>query len=369
MAEVVVKTCSNPGCDQPGTHSCNACKTKFYCGKTCQTADWTSHKEECDGHLRKFGKTILDKAERFYRGRNWVQLLRCAEIATTKLKQLKDRLLETVQDIDQAMGFKITSLQRMSRYQEAMECAKERYTLWSMNHMRNSGTIFAIFSLIQSFLNNDEYEEAERCARHAMFMIDEMTDNFIPANERTRFLAEGSYWLARAIHDLAKTGGIPPEEMKKAGEEAMVHVRQASELNTQLEVAEDDLKACNMMILGDILYYFNDGNDYKEVITTYELANNMFERLEGDLSRNWAIGKEKLGAVYHKGAMKAKIEGDLDLCMHNIEKALPLYRDASRIYRANNHMEKATITHGIVVSFEEEILQIRITRAENATNV
>ena len=56
MADVAVaKRCSNPGCDQPGTNACRACKTASYCGVNCQTADWPSHKEECDGHLRKVG--------------------------------------------------------------------------------------------------------------------------------------------------------------------------------------------------------------------------------------------------------------------------------------------------------------------------
>ena len=102
MAEVVaeVKPCSNPGCDQPGTKSCSACKTTFYCCVICQTADWTKHKEECDGHLRKVGKANLEKALGFYRQQNWMQALRYGELAATKLKQLKDRRLETVQTID-----------------------------------------------------------------------------------------------------------------------------------------------------------------------------------------------------------------------------------------------------------------------------
>ena len=98
MAEVAeVKPCSNPGCDQPGTKSCSACKTTFYCCVICQTADWTKHKEECDGHLRKVGITHLTKAKGFNRERNWAQTLRFAEITATKLKQLKDRRLETVE--------------------------------------------------------------------------------------------------------------------------------------------------------------------------------------------------------------------------------------------------------------------------------
>ena len=90
MAEVDVrKPCSNPGCDQPGTSSCSACKTTVYCCVVCQTADWPRHKEECPGHLRKMGMAHLKKAKVFYDERNWVQALRYADLAATKLKQLK----------------------------------------------------------------------------------------------------------------------------------------------------------------------------------------------------------------------------------------------------------------------------------------
>ena len=68
MEEVAViepKTCSNPGCNQPGTSACSACKTTNYCGPICQTADWAHHKEECPGHLRKVGKAYLTKATAF----------------------------------------------------------------------------------------------------------------------------------------------------------------------------------------------------------------------------------------------------------------------------------------------------------------
>ena len=74
MAEV--KPCSNPGCDQPGTKSCSACKSSFYCCVSCQTADWAHHKEECDGHLRKVGKANLFKAEGFEQILNWAQTRR-----------------------------------------------------------------------------------------------------------------------------------------------------------------------------------------------------------------------------------------------------------------------------------------------------
>ena len=191
-----METCSNPGCDQPGTNKCSACKTIFYCGPICQTADWTHHKEECQGHLRKVGKANLSKANGFHQQQNWVQALRYAKLAATKLKQLKDRRLETVEAINDALICKYDALQFTARHKEALECIKECYTLWAMNHMRNPGSIYAALLLIQSCLHNGEYEDAERYARHAYFMIAEMTDNFIPADQQPQFLADVSYFLA-----------------------------------------------------------------------------------------------------------------------------------------------------------------------------
>ena len=81
---------------------------------------------------------------------------------------------------------------------------------------------------------NHDFEGAEHYARHAMFMINEMTDNFIPSEQRSYFLADGSYHLAQAIFNLAQTGGIPPGEKQKAGEEAIALACQALELHIRL---------------------------------------------------------------------------------------------------------------------------------------
>ena len=107
MAEV--QPCCHPGCDQPGTKSCAACKSTAYCCVSCQTADWPRHREECDGHLRKICTVNVVKAIGFHRQRNWAQKLHYAMIATTKLKLLKDRRLETVELIDKAMMCKFDS--------------------------------------------------------------------------------------------------------------------------------------------------------------------------------------------------------------------------------------------------------------------
>ena len=129
MAEIAaeVKPCANPGCDQPGTKSCSACKITVYCCVICQTGDWPHHKEECPGHLLKVGKANLAKANGFNQQDNWVQTLHYAEIAATKLKLLKDRSLETVELINDALECKFNALNFMDRDSEAKECAEERY--------------------------------------------------------------------------------------------------------------------------------------------------------------------------------------------------------------------------------------------------
>ena len=104
----------------------------------------------------------LAKAVGFNDQRNWVQTLRYAELAATKLKQLKDRRLETVQAISDALGCKFNALQRLDRHREALECIMECYTLWAMNHLRNPGSMRAALGLIQSCLHNEEYEDAEQ---------------------------------------------------------------------------------------------------------------------------------------------------------------------------------------------------------------
>ena len=358
LAAVEVKTCSNPGCDQPGTNQCSACKTTVYCSVICQTADWTHHKEECQGHLRKVGMAHLEKAKGFYQQQNWLQTLRYGELAATKLKQLKDRRLETVQDINEALSCKFDALQRLNRHGEAMECAKECYTLWAMNHMRNPGSMDAALHLIQSCIHNKEYEDAERYARHAYFMIAEMTDNFIPLDQRPHFLADASYWLAEAIYELAVAGGIPPEEKQKAGMEAIELARKALEMYTHLEGIESANIALSMGTLADVLHYFNDVDD-DEVLRLQQQAITIYSRVEGSLSMNVAIGECKLGDTYIKRARRAN---DLGRSLANFELALPHLREAARIDRANNQMDSADASLRNVAEIEEWIRRIEIAR-------
>ena len=352
MAEVSeVKTCSNPGCDQPGTSSCSACKTTVYCCVTCQTADWAQHKEECQGHLRKVGLANLVKAQGFHREQNWMQALRYGELAATKLKQLKDRRLETVNAIDAALGCKFNSLQFMDRHREALECMKECYTMWAMNHMRNPGSIKAALGLIQSCIHNGEFEDAEHYARHAYFMIAEMTDNFIPVDLQPQFLAQGSYWLSLAIYRLAEAGGIPPEEKQKAGEEAITHARKALEIHTRLYGTESAHVAGSISVLADVLDCFNDVDD-DEVSRLYQQVIAIYHRVEGSSSVNVAVGEAKLGAAYLNSARRAN---DLDRCLANLELARTHVREAVRIEMANNNVDSANGNLQVIAQIEEQI--------------
>ena len=361
-ASTVMATCSNPGCDQPGTKQCSACKTTPYCGPICQTADWVHHKEECPGHLRKMGMAHLEKAKGFHREQNWAQSLRYAELALTKLKQLKDRRLETVKILDNAFACKFHALQFLDRQKEALECAKERYTLWAMNHMRNPRMFEAAFALIQSCLHNQAYEDAALYAHTAHEMIANDADGIIPSDQRESLLAEGSHWLSQATLTLAHAGGIPTEEKQKAGEEAIALARKALEIHTQLQGTESDRVANGMRVLADVLGYFNDVDD-DEILRLYEQANAITSRLEGSSSVNVAVGEGNLGGAYHNRAERAHAANDLDRCIANLELALPHYREAARIFRAINHVDNADRALRHAVEIEENIRQIEIARA------
>ena len=365
MAEVEGAACSNPGCDQPGTNRCSACKTTVYCGPICQTADWPHHKEECPGHLRKVGMGHLAKARGFEQQRNWAQAHRYGELAAIKLKQLKDRRLETVDAIDAALTCKYNALGRMGRYREALECIKDCYTLWAMNHLRNPGSMRAALGLIESCIHNKEYEDAERYARHAYFMIAEMTDNFIPVDQRPRFLADVSYWLALSILRLAEAGGIPPQEKPKAGEEAIALALKALEMHTQQHGAESAKAAADMCVLADALDHVNDV-DNDEVLRLLEQSIAIYNRVEGSSSVNVALNEAKLGNAYNNRAKRAVSSNDLDRCMANMELSLTHYREAARISRAVNRVDIADMALYNATLMEGNIRRIGIARAATA---
>jgi tetratricopeptide (TPR) repeat protein len=218
--------------------------------------------------------------------------------------------------------------------------------------------------LIQSCIQNKEFEDAEHYARHAMFMINDMADNFIPSDQQSRFLAEASYWLSRAIHRLAMAGGIPPERKQKEGEEAIALARQALKLHTQLHgTTERADVASSMSALANVLAYFNKVDDDNEVPRLYEQSIAIFSRVEGSSSFNVAVNENRLGRAYSERATRAHDVNDLDRCMINLELSLPRFVEAARIYTAINHIDSADKALRDVARVEENIRGIGIARA------
>ena len=299
------------------------------------------------------------KATKFCQQQNWLEALRHAELAATKLKQLKDRRIEFVKEIGGALVCKCNVLQRLSRHRDGMECAKECYTLWAMNHIRNPGSIHAALTLIQSCLHNGEYEDAEFYARHAMSLINDTTD--IPVEEQRKLLADGSRFLAMSILTLYHQGerkGNPPEEKQKAGEEAIALARQSLELHTQLDGLENSGVAGDLGVLADILDSFNDVDD-DEVPRLHQQAIAIYRRLEGSSSANVAASENNLANAYKSRANRARAANDFDRSLVNLELALTHLREAERIFRANHHVDNAHNARTSAAGVEGAIREIK----------
>ena len=168
----------------------------------------------------------LQKAERFYRDRNWMQTLRYSEPALVKLN---DRPIE---DIDQALRIKFATLNYMDRNREALECAQERYCLYLTSHT-HPPAIAASFALIEGCIHNKEHANAELYARTTWETITLSRDSHTPDDEREWFTARGAYYLARAMLRLAISSDVPPEANQAVGQEAIALARRALEIQTQ----------------------------------------------------------------------------------------------------------------------------------------
>ena len=348
-----VTSCASPECFEPGTSFCGSCGLVKYCSRTCQTADWPHHKKECQGHLRKLGIKHLEKAKGFRGERNFVQSLHSSELALTKLKKLHPRPLEVVEIIDFAMTIKYDSLSFTNQKKEALECAKERYSLWAAGYMRNPGML------------EEQYEEAVLIASTAYDMITNDIDNIIPEDRRQQFHADGASMLAQATYKLAESGGMAPEEEHKAGKEAIAHARKALEIHTQLHGAESNEIAVDVGVLADILRYFN-GVDDDDILRLYEQAIAIFSRVEGSLSANVAMGEDNLGKAYYRRAVEALDANDLDRYVSNLELALTHYREAAQIYKVINHVVATDRVTQCVVEVERSL---RLTQIQISASV
>ena len=347
-------TCASPECSEPGTSFCSSCGLVKYCGRTCQTNDWPRHKKE-EGHLRKVGITHLQKAEGFERERNFVKSLRSSELALTQLEQLNSRPLDVVEVMDNALRMKYNAMNFLDQKKEALECARERYSLWAAGHMRDPGMFRATFPLIDGLLHNHEYEEAVLIASTINEMIINDADNIISEAEKQYFLAESAQYLAQATYRLAKSGGIAPEAMQKAGVKAIALSRKALEIDTQLHGTESHQVAACMGTLASILKFFN-GVDDDEIFRLYEKTIVIYIQLQGNLSPNVAANENNLGNAYRRRADVAADAHDMDDCVVKLELALTHYREAARIYLAINRVDQSARN---IVAVEELLRQIR----------
>ena len=358
MAEAGVGSCARPGCDQPGPSLCGSCRLVGYCCRTCQVEDWPRHKEtDCQGHLRKIGMSNLQKAEGFDRDRNWVQTLRYSDLALVKLKQLNDRPIEA---LDEALRCKFNALNFLGQYRESLECAKERYCMYLTSHT-HPPAIEASFDVIESCIHNEEYVDAELYARTTWETITLSRDSHIPDNQRQYFTALGAYYLAQAMLALAQEGDIPPEANQTAGEEAIALARRALEIRTQMHGTEHQHAANAMRLLADTLAYFNNVDD-DEVLRLYEQSIAIHARVEGSSTVNVGKAKKNLALAYIKRAKRAHAANDLDRELSNLEIALTHYREAARIFRAANHMDRANNAEQHLTQVEEDLRLLRIAK-------
>ena len=305
------------------------------------------------------GVAHLLKAVGFGRENNWAQSLRFSELALTSLKKLNPRPLVVIKLICDAMNSKIKALNFMGQKKEALECAKERYSLWAAGNMRHHGMLNAAFPLIDALIHNKEFEQAELIARTAYEMIINDVDNIIPEGQRRQFIAEGSQFLARATYRLAVSGGIAPEKKQKAGEKAIMLAREALEIQSQLHGTGNPQVANSMVTLADVLRYFNDVDD-DEILRLYGQAKAIYSQVQGNLSPNVAVCENNLAGEYVARAARARDANDLDRCVANLEQALPHFRQAERIFRVVNHVENAGIAAERIAAIEEQLIQVRI---------
>ena len=305
----------------------------------------------------------LDKARGFYLEQNWSQSLRCIDLALPILKQLKDRPIE---DISAALDIKCNALGILGLYGEQLECAKEWYCLWNTKPT-DEGAVQAVFALIHSCMHNNEFADAVLYASTLYEIINHKHDNKIPEDRRQPYIALGAYCLAAATLRLAMTGGIPPEEKQKAGQEVIALARRALEIHTQLYGTESSDVANDMLALAEALDYFNKNDDDEEVLRLYERAKAINARVFGSSSLNVAIGESKLGTAYYERAERAHAANDLDRCMANLELTLPRFRESARIYRAIGRVDKADHAARLAVGVEEELREVTRVAASSSS--
>ena len=116
-----------------------------------------------------------------------------------------------------------------------------------------------------------------------------------------------------------------------------------------------------------MLDYFNNVDD-DEVLRLRKQAVSLLSRLEGSLSYNTAVGNENLGRSYCGIASRANEAKDWDRGIVNLNLALTYCREAVRIYKAINLLDKADDVVRNITVVEENIRKIGIAKAKAATS-
>ena len=259
------------------------------------------------------------------------------------------------------MSCKCTALGFLGQHREQLESAKEWYCLWNTKPT-DMGAIDAAFALIHSCMNNKEFADARLYASTLWGIINHKHDNKIPDNQRQQYIADGAYMLASATLNLAQAGGIPLDEIQKAGQEVIALSRRALELFIQLYGTESSKTANDMYVLADALAFFND-DLVDEVLRLFERSIAIDTRLFGNSSSNVGIGLHKLGAAYYNRAVDERIANDLNKCKANLENALPHLREAIRIYRLTNRVDMANEIVRRIHDIEEKLRNVTIAKA------
>ena len=134
------------------------------------------------------------------------------------------------------------------------------------------------------------------------------------------------------------------------------------ELHTQLDGTESENVAGDMIMLAEVLGYASDVDD-DEITHLFEQAIAIYSRVEGSSSVNAGAVEHNLGRTYIQRAARAQSANDVDRCMANLELALPHFREATRIYKAVNRLDRADESLRNVAQAEKKIRQIRIASA------
>ena len=168
-------------------------------------------------------------------------------------------------------------------------------------------------------------------------------DSYIPDDELPRYTAKGAKYLAKAIYNMAQDGGIPPNEMKSRGEQAILLSRKSLEMHTKFYGPNDATVASDLLILAGILDFFQGANNesFDEVVKLYQRVIPLYGRLQGSTCYNAAASVNNLGLAYRNRAGRDLAAGDVEQCVIHTQLSLTQFREATRIYRLLNDTELA----------------------------